>query len=241
MVPEREFAVLVGDRDEDPATMLRLYRNRGDNQGRFLDVSRSAGLNTTVSAMGGNFGDVDADGNLDFYLGTGSPDLTHIVPNRFFMNLEGKRFADRTAASRLGHLQKGHGIAFADFDQDGDQDILANLGGAVPADRFQPALFTNPGNGNGWLEVHLVGTESNRSAIGARIEAVINDERSVHRHVLSGGPFGASPLRQFIGLGKADRVRELIVRWPSGRVERWRDIPARQQLTLVEGTGGSPP
>jgi hypothetical protein len=237
MVPEREFANLTGRRNPDEASRLRLHRNSGE--GRFHDVSSAVGLNTVASTMGGNFGDVDSDGYLDFYLGTGSPDLTHIVPNRFFSNRNGESFVDRTEELRVGHLQKGHGIAFADFDRDGDQDIFTNLGGGFPVDRFQPALFSNPGNGNGWLEVKLEGTRSNRAAIGARLEVRLGDGRSVHRHVMSGGPFGASPLVQHFGLGKQDRVELLIVRWPSGVVDTVENLDANQRLLLREGDGAA--
>ena len=80
--------------------------------------------------MGANFGDLDNDGFLDFYLGTGSPEYDSLMPNLMFRNREGKMFADVTTAGGFGHLQKGHGIAFADFDNDGDQDVFAELGGA---------------------------------------------------------------------------------------------------------------
>ena len=68
--------------------------------------------------------DYDNDGNPDLYLGTGAPEIWNLMPNMLFLNQGGKSFADVTMASGLGHLQKGHAIAFADFDQDGDQDIF---------------------------------------------------------------------------------------------------------------------
>lgn len=237
MVPEREYASLTGRRLPDESSRLRLHRNLGG--GRFADVTIQAGLDTVASTMGGNYGDVDSDGYLDFYLGTGSPDMTHVVPNRFFSNINGEEFVDRTRELRLGHLQKGHGVAFADFDRDGDQDIFINLGGGFPVDRFQPAVFSNPGNGNRWLEIQLEGTASNRAAIGARLEARLSDGRSVHRHVMSGGPFGASPLLQHFGLGKAEQIERLIVQWPSGQVDVLEDLTANQRLLVREGSTGS--
>src|SRR5205814_2316351 len=82
------------------------------------------------------FSDLDNDGYLDFYIGTGNPDLSTLIPNRMFRNAEGKFFQDVTTAGGFGHLQKGHGIAFADLDNDGDQDIFANMGGAYTGDVY---------------------------------------------------------------------------------------------------------
>ena len=77
--------------------------------------------------MGSGFGDMNNDGNLDLYLGTGEPDLKAIIPNRAFLNGGGKRFDEVTAQAGLGHVQKGHGVAFSDLDQDGDENIYMPL------------------------------------------------------------------------------------------------------------------
>lgn len=95
---------------------------------------------------------------------------TILMPNVMYHNQGGTRFSDITFSGGFGHLQKGHGIAFADLDNDGDQDVYAQMGGAFPGDRFNDALFENPGSGNHWIAVRLVGTRSNRSAIGAQIQ-----------------------------------------------------------------------
>ncbi|MCQ6458427.1 FG-GAP repeat domain-containing protein, partial [Vibrio parahaemolyticus] len=89
------------------------------------DRSQTFGVNKSFYAMGCNFGDLDNDGWKDFYLGTGAPDLSTVVPNRMYRNNSGTSFLEVTSAGRFGHIQKGHGITFADFDQDGDQDIYA--------------------------------------------------------------------------------------------------------------------
>ena len=137
-------------------------------------------------------------------------------------------------------MQKGHGVAFADLDEDGDQDVFIELGGAFPGDGFGDALFENPGFGNHWLEVRLEGVRSNRSAIGARIRCDIVEDgarRSVYRHVNSGGSFGANPLRQSIGLGSAERVERLEVYWPtSDTTQVFEDVAVDQRLTIVEGS-----
>jgi hypothetical protein len=197
----------------------RLYRN--DHTGRFSDLTRPARLSRLLLAMGSNHGDLDNDGWLDLYLGTGDPDLGTLLPNRALRNDGGRAFLDVTTASGMGHLQKGHGVAFADLDNDGDQDVYAVMGGAYEADRFRNALFENPGHGSRWLKLRLEGVRSNRSAIGARIRVVARTpagERSIHRTVRSGGSFGASPLRQEIGLGDAVAIDRVEIRWPAGGV-----------------------
>ena len=146
--------------------------------------------------MGCNFGDLDNDGFLDFYLGTGDTDLSSLMPNRMFKNVDGKRFADITASSGTGNLQKGHGVSCADWDRDGDLDIFIEMGGVTNGDKYHNILFQNPGQGNNWLTVKLVGKKSNRAAIGARIKAVTAGEKplTIHRHVSSGSSWGANPL-----------------------------------------------
>ena len=118
--------------------------------------------------MGANFGDIDNDGYLDAYFGTGEMSYSGLVPNVMLKNVEGRRFEDVTDSSRTGHLQKGHGVSFADWDCDGDLDLFCVLGGAFPGDQAYNVLFQNPGHGRHWLKVKLVGTRTNRSAIGAR-------------------------------------------------------------------------
>jgi hypothetical protein len=168
--------------------------------------------------MGANFGDLDNDGWLDFYLGTGNPDLRTLVPNKMFRNAAGESFQDVTTSGGFGHLQKGHAIAFADLDHDGDQDVYANMGGAFTGDVYRNALFENPGHGNRWLKLKLEGVTSNRSAIGARIKVVAMTpagERTIHRTVSTGGSFGANPLRQEIGLGNATAIQRVEILWPT--------------------------
>src|ERR1044071_1870366 len=131
------------------AERARLYHNNHD--GTFTDVTRQTGLYRVLHAMGANFGDLDNDGFLDFYLGTGDPQLATIVPHRMFRNDGGKRFQDVTTAGGFGNLQKGHGVSFADIDNDGDQDIYQNMGGAVTGDVYHNVLFENPGHGNHWV------------------------------------------------------------------------------------------
>ena len=219
--------------------MSRLYRGTGG--GRFEDVSGSYGLTAPTAAMGSNFGDLDNDGYPDFYLGTGYPPYHSVMPNVMYRNRDGRRFSDVTYSGGFGHLQKGHGVAFADLDNDGDQDVFQQMGGAFPGDRFGNALYENPGFGNHWITIRLEGVRSNRSAIGARIRVVVVDEqaggrRSIYRHVNSGGSFGGNPLRQTLGLGRASRIEQLDIFWPAtGRTQTVHDLPVDRAIHVVEG------
>ncbi len=199
------------------AARCRLYRNRGD--GTFEDVSRRTGFDRVLLAMGANFGDIDNDGFLDAYFGTGEPALYTLVPNVVLRNDGGRRFQDVTTAGGFGSIQKGHGIAFGDLDNDGDQDIYANMGGAYSGDVYQNILFQNPGFGNRWITLRLEGVRSNRSAIGVRVHVVAQQEdgklRQIHRVVGTGGSFGSSSLQVEIGLGRAVRIARMEIHWPT--------------------------
>jgi hypothetical protein len=161
---------------------------------------------------------MDNDGYPDIYLGTGSPSYASLLPNVMLRNKDGKSFVDVTASSGTGELHKGHGVAIADLDNDGDLDILTSIGGATPGDSHTFRLFENPGNGNDWIVLRLVGVKANRSAIGARIKVTVKNEgkgtRAIYRTVGSQSSFGGSPLRQHIGLGKSAQIQQIEIRWP---------------------------
>jgi len=215
----------------------RLYHN--DGNGRFSDVTSQAGLDQALYTMGCNYGDLDNDGWLDFYLGTGEPDFRSVIPNRMFRNNQGKTFQDVTTAGGFGHLQKGHGVSFGDLDHDGDQDIYIVLGGALEGDVYRNALFENPGNENHWVKLLFEGKTSNRSAIGTRFSVHIRSdkgERVVHGTVSSGGSFGGSPFRQEIGLGDAELISQIEVFWPaSGTKQVFRQVEMNSSYRIVEG------
>ncbi len=218
----------------------RLYRNLGDGPDgpRFADVTADAGLDKVLLAMGVNFGDLDNDGWLDFYLGTGAPDFRALVPNRMFRNAGDGTFQDVTTSGGFGHLQKGHGVSFADLDNDGDQEVFAVLGGAYTGDAYQNALFVNPGHGHRWITLRLEGVRSNRSAIGARIRLELETPagpRQVFASVSTGGSFGASSLQQEIGLGDATALRTVEIAWPAGDRQVFRDLPLDRIVHLREG------
>jgi len=221
----------------------RIYRNNHD--GTFTDQSRALGVFKTTLPMAGNFGDLDNDGWPDYYLGTGNPDLSMLIPNRMFRNDRGRAFQEVSSSGGFGHLQKGHGIAFGDLDNDGDQDIYASIGGAYEGDRYRNVLFRNPGANAGWLKLQLTGVTANRAAIGARIQVVLETptgRRSLWKDVNSGGPFGANPLRQEFGLGDAVAVVEINVRWPEGAgAETFRGVSPNAAFELRQGTSTARP
>ena len=215
----------------------RLFRNKHD--GTFENVTRQMHLDHALLTMGSNFGDIDNDGYLDIYWGTGEPALATLIPSRMFRNDGGKRFHDVTSSAGVGHLQKGHGIAFADLDNNGSQDIFAVVGGAYEGDVYQRTLFYNPTTGNRWLTLKLEGKQSNRSAIGARIRVTVDAEggdRDVYMTVGSGGSFGASPLQQHIGLGAARAIRRVEVTWPrDGSKQVFENLALDQFYRISEG------
>jgi cytochrome oxidase Cu insertion factor (SCO1/SenC/PrrC family)/Cu/Ag efflux protein CusF/tetratricopeptide (TPR) repeat protein len=214
------------------AETLKLYKNL--RNGHFRDVSAEVGLDKVWMPMAANFGDVNNDGYLDMYLGMGSPSFTSVMPHELLLNLAGKSFVSATAASGTGELHKGHGIAFADLDRDGDEDIVAEVGGAVPADRHPLRLFENPGNANGWLNLRLVGVRSNRAAIGARVTLTV-DGREIHRTISSGGSFGANPMELHVGLGTAARVDAMTIWWPASNTrQRFANVAKNQFLQIRE-------
>ncbi len=226
---------------ETAGSRTKLYRNRSD--GTFEDVSSAAGLDHQLLAMGASFGDLDNDGWLDVYFGTGAPDLSALIPNRMFRNAGGTTFQDVTTAGGFGHLQKGHGVAFADFDHDGDQDVFAVIGGAFSGDGYPNVLFANPGPvagevANRWITLRLVGTTSNRSAIGARIRLVVETpggERAIYATVGTGGSFGSSSLQQEMGLGDATAIRFAEIAWPGGEVETFEDLALDAVMVIRQG------
>jgi hypothetical protein len=211
----------------------------GTPSGRFEERSAELGFTRVTQPMGCNFGDIDNDGFLDFYLGTGYVDYEGLIPNLLFHNDRGQRFKDVTFSARVGHLQKGHGVAIADLDQDGDQDIIEVMGGWYPGDAFARVVYENPGNPGHWLSVRLVGDKSNRCAIGTRVRVTIQEgteTRSIYRWVGSGGSFGANPLRVHLGLGASEQVKELEVYWPATKTRQvFHDIAANQFVEITEG------
>jgi len=224
-LPDSHRAALV-------AQSARLWRNDG---GRFTDVTVDAGLDDPTGAMGANVADLDNDGYVDIYLGTGDPELGRLEPDRFYRNNGDGSFTDLTFATGLGNLGKGHGITFIDLDADGDLEIYAPEGGYEHGDRWHNALYMNrQRTGNHWLHLDLLGTVSNRDAIGARVTAHIGGLR-ITREVHGGRGFGSSDSKTVeLGLGRAELIERLEVRWPSGRLTELRCVAVDRSIALVE-------
>jgi tetratricopeptide (TPR) repeat protein len=210
------------------AETLKLYRNKHD--GTFEDASAQVGLDKVFMPMGANFGDIDNDGYLDVYLGVGQPSFTAVLPHVLLRNDGGKSFVDVTESSGTGELHKGHGIVFADLSRRGSEDIVAEIGGAVPSDAHTLRVFENPGSKNDWLNVRLVGVKSNREALGAQIHVTVQNDnsppRSIYRTVGQTSSFGANPLEQNIGLGPNAHDVTVDITWPTSKT--------RQHFTGVE-------
>ncbi len=240
------------ERDISPAMMMMdnvrgqgrahrpfLYENLGN--GKFAERSLSAGLTESSTTMGCNFGDLDNDGFLDFYLATGDPSFFSIVPNRMYRNVAGKKFEDVTYSSGFGHVQKGHAVGFGDMDGDGDQDIYAVMGGAFEGDNYPNILYENPvGSDNNWISIKLVGVNSNKAAVGARIKLSFTDQgkkREVYHTVGQDASFGGNSLLAELGVGKADLIHEIEVTWPHGDAQNTvlKDIQVNQYITITEG------
>ena len=219
------------------AEVPRLYHNNHD--GTFTDVTKKMKLDRAILVMGSNFGDLDNDGWLDVYMGTGDVPYESLLPNRMFRNNQGKNFQDVTTSGDFGHLQKGHGVAFGDIDNDGDQDVFEEMGGAASGDNYPSVLYENPGHGNHWLTLELDGVRTNRAAFGARINVTVRAAsgiRHIYRTVGYGSSFGGNPLRQHIGIGEAERVNQIEVTWPTSKlVQRFHDLPVDQAFHLREG------
>jgi tetratricopeptide (TPR) repeat protein len=223
-----------------PNESSKMYLYHNNHDGTFTNVSKISGLNKSVFAMGANFGDIDNDGFLDMYLGTGNPDYKSLIPNKLFRNMGNGKFADVTTSGRVGNLQKGHGVALNDLDNDGDTDIFIEVGGAYIGDSFYSSLYLNPGqNNNNWIKLKLEGTDSNRSAIGTKVKVSFRENgvsRSVYRILNSGGSFGASALRMEIGIGQATIIDKIEVTWPKDQKKQvFKNIQPNQFIKIIEG------
>jgi hypothetical protein len=225
------------------AEVPRLYHNNHD--GTFTDVTKQVKLDRVILVMGSNFGDLDNDGWLDVYLGTGDVPYESLLPNRMFRNDEGKVFQDVTTSGGFGHLQKGHSAAFGDIDNDGDEDVFEEMGGAASGDNYPSVLYENPGHGNHWITLELEGVKTNRAAFGARVNITVKTAggvRHIYRTVGYGSSFGGNPLRQHIGVGKAERISEIEVTWPTSKlVQKFHDLPVDRAYHLREGAAALTP
>jgi hypothetical protein len=162
-----------------------------------------------------------------------------------FRNDRGRRFQDVTTSGGFGHLQKGHAVAFGDIDNDGDQDVFEEMGGAYAGDVSQNALYENPGHGSRWITLDLVGRQSNRFGVGSRIRVSVDTPsgpRDIHAITGNGGSFGSNSLRQEIGLGDATAIRSVEILWAgSGRKQTLTGLTMDQPWRVIEGEGTPEP
>ena len=215
----------------------KLYKNINGEQ--FLDVTEEYQLNKELYAMGGNFADVNNDGYLDLYLGTGEFNMWAVMPNRLFVNNKGIEFDDQSFSSGLAMIQKGHGIAFGDFDGDGDQDIFHTIGGAVEGDIFMNYLYQNNSKERNWITLKLEGKSSNSAAIGARVKLFITEgkeKRMISRTVSTGGSFGNNSLQLEIGINTANVIDSILVSWPTKKQNmcKFYSVAANEKYTVLE-------
>jgi len=225
--------------DDVPA----LYRALGKGQFEDVAIALGLGVQNRYVQWGGGMPDLDNDGHADLMFVTGNvypeveeylPQYPHRSPRIVFRNVGGTRFEDVTLSSGPGatDAHSSRGAAFGDVDNDGDIDVL------VMNMNEPPSLLRNDlRNANSWTAVRLIGTKSNRAAIGA-IVRVTAGGRTQARAVLSQASYYShDDVRQHFGLGTAEKIDRVEVQWPSGELEVVRDVPARRVVTIREREG----
>jgi enediyne biosynthesis protein E4 len=250
--PQAGMGVAVGDYDRDGRVDIfktnfagdtsTLYANTGTGLCDDRTFAAGIGRNTRWLGWGVAFVDFDLDGLLDLFLVNGHvyPEVDQVKteagyrqPKVVYRNRGDGRFDDVSA--RLGPPvtvpRASRGAAFADFDNDGDVDVVVNNMHDVPElyrlDRAEPGS---------WLMLRLRGTQSNRSAIGARVRIVTGGTTQVTEVRGGGSYFSQNDLRVHAGLAGAAKADRVVVRWPNGREETWRDVEANRIVTLTEGS-----
>jgi len=214
-----------------------LYRN--DGKANFDDVTVASGLGveTRYTSWGAGIVDLDNDGNPDLFFVTGSiyPELEAKIPGYpfktprvIFRNLGGGKFEELIEPSEV---HSSRGCAFGDFDNDGDVDVVViNL-------NEPPSLLRNDVSGNHhWLKVKLIGTKSNRSAVGATVVASYGSRRQAQAVMSQTSFYSVNDFRLHFGLG-SERSADLEIRWPNGGSERIARVEADRLVTIREGSG----
>ena len=219
-----------------------LYRNNAD--GTFTETTLVAGLgrHTRFLGWGTRFVDVDNDGWPDIFMANGHvyPEVdakgsssSFRQPRLLYRNQRDGTFKDvsLTAGPGLTEPFNSHGVAAADFDQNGSQELV------VSNSHDRVSLLENTGARGNWIFVTLTGTKSNRSAIGAQVRVRVGAHQQLQEVRSGGGYLSQSDLGLQFGLGTARVVDAIEVRWPNGLVERVKNVAANRRVHLREGSG----
>ena len=190
--------------------------------GFFLDVGAESGTENFSPGTEAAFGDYDGDGDLDLFVTNSSG------PNRVYTNLGDGTFADHAAAFGMADLGRGRGVLLGDYDNDGDPDVY------VVNEGSPNRLYRNGGSAYNWLKVKARGVQSNVDAIGARIEVYAGGRMQL-REINGSSGFSQNSRTVYFGLGEETAVDSLVIRWPLGLVETFRDLEINTSLLLVEG------
>jgi hypothetical protein len=221
-----------------------LYSNTGTGMCEDRTFASGVGVNTRWLGWGVGFLDLDNDGWADLFLVNGhvypevdtlKTEAAYKQPKVVYRNLHNGRFADVTAqlGAPVTTEKASRGAAFADFDNDGDIDVIINNIHDTP-DLFRLDQTT----GHHWITVKLVGARSNRSAIGSLVRVITADGEQ-RQEVRGGGSYySQNDLRLQFGLGEAKTVERVIVRWPNGNEEVWKGLAVDRIHTLTEGGAG---
>ncbi len=224
-----------------------LYKNSGREF--FEEASRAAGFDhTRYVEWGTGFADFDNDGWPDIMIVTGNvyPEVEKLFkeyPNRgprlVYQNLGDGRFKEVTAQSGPGVLtaKSSRGCAFGDFDNDGDVDVLVMNMNEPPSLLRNEYINRQDRGTNNWLKVKLVGTKSNRSAIGARVQVKGGPHLQTQEVSSQSSYYSHNDLRLHFGLGANSKAVQIEIRWPSGLTETVKDIAVNQIVTIKEGSG----
>ncbi len=161
------------------------------------------------------------------------------MPSVLLRNRDGKSFVDVTASSGTGELHKGHGVAFADLDNDGDEEIVFEVGGVTPGDAHAFRLFKNPGHGNDWITLKLVGVKTNRAAIGARIKVTVKRRLTARaRSTALSAAADHSARRPCSSTSVSARLRSIVdleIWWPTSNTrQHFADVALNRTLEIKE-------